>query len=47
MNQDPWLIKIVPSVVWKSFFWIVRTAAAAARLGWDAAAPAPVSRLRP
>lgn len=38
MNQ-PWLIKIIPDIVWKSLFWIVRNGAAAARVGWDAAGP--------
>lgn len=36
MNQ-PWPIRLVPSVVWRSFFWILRNGAAAARQGWEAA----------
>lgn len=48
MNTTPWPCRIIPSVMWKSLFWIIRNAAAAARMGWDAAGPVGVpSRLRP
>ncbi len=38
-SADLWPVRLVPVVIWKSIFWLVRNGAAAARQGWEAMSP--------